>query len=73
MKDHFTNTEVMSMFESLKSDISVLAEGQQDLRSDVKILKTDMVEVKDRLTTIEDVLRANVFPRLTRLETKVFG
>ena len=69
----FTGTEVGAVLESLRNDISAIAEGQVALRADVDILRTDVGEIKDRLVIVEDTIRVSlpdIFRRLTHLEAK---
>jgi len=72
----FTNSEVGTLVESLRNDISVIAEDIVSVKNDVSVLKDDMAEVKTRLVTIEDGFRVSM-PLLTRrvsaLETKARG
>ena len=68
----FTGTEVGSLIESFRDDISVVAEGVSAIRIDVNILKNDMQDLKRRMITVEDAVRI-AFPRLSRLGAKVFG
>ena len=72
----YSVTEVGTLIESLRNDISTIAEGQVALRADVDILKTDVREIKDRLILVEDTIRVSlpdIYRRLNRLGTKVFG
>jgi DNA anti-recombination protein RmuC len=70
----FSGTEVGALIESLRTDISVIAEDVGAIRQDVSVLKEDVQEIKVGLTTVEDVIRV-AFPttnsRLNRLEDKV--
>ena len=70
----FTATEVGTMFDSLKSEIRIIAEVVVPLRE-------DMIEVKSRLTAVEtevrslkDVMKIAIpalSQRVTLLETKI--
>ena len=62
-QDQFTATQVMTMFESLRSDISVIAEDVTSLRHDVTILKSDVAQLKFDVTIVKDSIRIE-FPAL---------
>ena len=69
----FTNREVMTMFESLRGDISLIAEDVTSLRQDVTILKSDVAQLKSDMIVVKDVLRIEIpriNSRLTALESK---
>ena len=66
----FTGTQVGAVLESLRHEISLIAEGQSAFREDVNTLKEDVRELKMDMRTVKDVLRINI-PRLDRLETKI--
>jgi len=70
----YSVTEVGTLVESVRNDISVIAEDLSSVKKDVSLLKTDMAEVKVRLITIEDGVRIAI-PSLTRrvsaIEAKV--
>ncbi|MBI3317014.1 MAG: hypothetical protein HYZ85_03290 [Candidatus Omnitrophica bacterium] len=71
---YYTSTEVGTILESLRSDISIIAESVITLRGDVDILKTDVKDIKVRLTTVEDTIRISlpdIYSRVKRLEVKV--
>ena len=75
-KDSYSVTEVGTLIESFRSDISIMAEQLNTVCEDISILKQDVGEIKNRLMTVEDVIRISlpdVYRRLNRLETKVFG
>ena len=69
----FTNTEVVTLFESLKLSIEVVAEGVTSLQDDVHILKEDVSDIKVRLRTVEDAVKIaipDLNKRVTQLELK---
>lgn len=76
-EDHFTATQAMAMFESLRTDISILAEGQADIRHQLKKLDTltaDVEAMKIDITAIKDTIRIQIPSldrRVTVLEKKV--
>ena len=68
---HFTATEVGTLIESFRSDLSIVSER-------VGTLCEDMDEVKHRLSSLEvdvrsikDVMQISVLPCIARLEKKV--
>ena len=71
----FSGTEVGTLIESFRSDIAVIAEGQQSLREDVGILTADVKELKSGMVLIKDVFHIFIpqtEKQLTRLEEKFF-
>ena len=72
-KDYFTAPQAMAMFQSLRNDISLVAEDVSTLRDDVTILKSDVAQLKTDMITVKDFIRIE-FPalrsRVTALETK---
>ena len=61
----YSATEVGTLVESLRNDISVIAEDLTSVKNDVSGLKTDMIQVKADLVTIKDTIRIAI-PSLTR-------
>ncbi|MBI3317491.1 MAG: hypothetical protein HYZ85_05775 [Candidatus Omnitrophica bacterium] len=71
---YYTPTEVGTILESLRSDISIIAESVSTLREDVDILKTDVKELKSDMVTVKDAIRVSIPDlrfRVARLENKV--
>ncbi len=73
-EDHFTASQVMTMFESLRNDISVIAEGQISMKEDINILKSDVGQLKFDMTIVKDFIRIEfsaLKSRVSILEKKV--
>ncbi|MBI2871222.1 MAG: hypothetical protein HYY14_05870, partial [Candidatus Omnitrophica bacterium] len=69
----FSSREVATLVESLKSNISTIAEDVVSVKEDVAILKHDMVEVKSDVAIIKDAIRVtlpSLDKRLTRVESQ---
>lgn len=72
----YTATEVGTLIESFRNDISLLAENIGTIKKDVAILKEDMADVRQRFKIVEDTIRValpQIFSRLDRVEIKVFS
>lgn len=69
----FTVTEVGTLVESFRNDISVIAEDLRSVKEDVNILKSDVHELKLDMKVVKDVIRIEIpflKERVTRLEVK---
>ena len=75
-EEYFTATQVGTILESLRNDISIIAEDVRTLRVDTDILKKDVAELKTDMITVKDVLRIslpNHGAHIIALENKVFS
>ena len=73
-KNGFTNNEVVTMFESLKSEIGIIAEGVSDLGGRMSSVENRLSSVETEVKSLKDVMRVAIptlSQRVTRLETKV--
>ena len=71
---YYTPTEVGTLIESFRDDLSLIAERVGTLSDDVAILKEDVKDIKVRLITVEDTIRIaipDIYSRVKRLEVKV--
>ena len=69
----FSVTEVGTLVESLRGDISVIAEDLVSVKNDVSELKTDVHELKTDMKLVKDVIRVaipSMNVRITYLEAK---
>ena len=69
----FTGTQVGAVLESIRRELSLLAEGQTALRTDVDQLKKDVGELKDDMRVVKDVIRIaipSINAPLSALEAK---
>ena len=72
----FTGTEVGTLIESFRYEMSLMAEKLDSVASDVTVLKTSVQVLEKDMQTVKDILRIETprtQSRLNRLETKVFG
>ena len=70
----FSSTEVGTLVESLRNDISIIAEDLVSVKNDVSMLKTDTHELKTDMKLVKDAIRVaipSMNARLTNLEAKV--
>ena len=73
-KNGFTNNEVVTMFESLKSEIGIIAEGVSDLGGRMSSVKNRLSSVETEVRSLKDVIKVAIpviNQRIARLETKV--
>ena len=73
-EDNFTVTEVGTLVESLRNDISVIAEDLTSVKNNVNILRTDVHELKNGMKIVRDVVRIaipSLSVRVSSLEAKV--
>lgn len=71
---HYTSTEVGALVESFRNDISVIAEGVQELTERMDHVEIRLEHIENRLIVCEDAIRISMpdlYKRVTRLETKV--
>lgn len=71
----YTPTEVGTLIESFRHDVSIIAEEVRGLSSRVGKIEVRLTCIEDRLTHVEDALRVgfpDIFKRLARIESKVF-
>ena len=69
----FSVTEVGTLIESFRSELSVIGERVGGLCEDAEMLKTDVREIKDRLVVVEDTIRVSIpdiYRRVTALGAK---
>ena len=71
----FSRTEVGSLIESFRHDVSFIAEKLVRVEEKVDVLQADVSELKTDMQFVKDVIRIE-FPtiksRVSRLEAKVF-
>lgn len=70
----YSPTEVGTLIESFRNDISIIAERTGTLCTDVTFLKSEVKEIKNRLITVEDVIRItipSIHTRFSALESKI--
>ena len=70
----FSVTEVGTLVESLRGDISVVAENMVSVKDDFSVLKSDVHELKTDMKLVKDVIRVaipSLSARVTNLEAKV--
>ncbi|MBI4357903.1 MAG: hypothetical protein HY584_01265 [Candidatus Omnitrophica bacterium] len=70
----FSGTEVGTLIESFRNDISVIAEDVSTIRVDMNILKRDVRDLKKRMISVDDVIRVfipKINSRASVLEAKV--
>lgn len=66
----FSVTEVGTLVESLRNDISVVAEDLTSVKADVGVLKMDVHELKNDMKLVKDTICVAI-PCITNLEAKV--